>query len=265
MHDVLNALYLPDGDGFVGTILTQGPWHVEHQHGGPVAALIARCVQAVPTLADMEIKRFTFDLIRPVPVMQRLDIDTRVLRQGKKVQLIEANLRVGDLDYVRCTALRLRVEDLRSTHQVPQSDAVDARIPAVGSFEPVNRDFSDAPFLRAVDIIRFQIRDSDKARLGYWTNLTVPLVAGETTTPLSRLCLAADLTNCIGIPVDEMEIAAINADITVQVVRPPVGELVALVGDTQVAMSAGIATSVAALHDRQGVCGTALTSQLIQT
>mgnify|MGYP004297473035 CR=1 FL=1 len=28
------ALYLPDGDGFVATLRTQGAWHPDQQHGG---------------------------------------------------------------------------------------------------------------------------------------------------------------------------------------------------------------------------------------
>ena len=47
------ALYLPDGDGFVGTILTQGGWDPGAQNGAVVLALLGHCLEDVPTLSPM--------------------------------------------------------------------------------------------------------------------------------------------------------------------------------------------------------------------
>ncbi len=41
------AFYLPDGDAFVSTASTRGPWDVQTQHGGPPSALMARAVDAL--------------------------------------------------------------------------------------------------------------------------------------------------------------------------------------------------------------------------
>lgn len=43
-----SALYVPDGDQLVPTELTGGPWSPDAQHGGAVASLLARAVEAVP-------------------------------------------------------------------------------------------------------------------------------------------------------------------------------------------------------------------------
>ena len=40
-----DALYERDGDRFVATELTRGPWNPDHQHAGPPAALLARAIE----------------------------------------------------------------------------------------------------------------------------------------------------------------------------------------------------------------------------
>jgi hypothetical protein len=214
----------------------------------------------------MQVTRLTFDMIRPVPIGPRLDISTEVLRQGKKIQLVEAVLRVGDVEHVRTTALRLRTEDV-SGHRAlpPASTAVDVVLPGPDTFEPVYRDLPHQPgFLRGMDMVRFPAPGAPEGVFGYWIRLTAPLVAGEETGALSRLCVAGDFTNSIGVLVDQTAFSAINADVTVQVLRYPTSDEVAVVGDTRFAAGTGLATSNAVLHDRTGVCAAGLTSQLIQ-
>jgi hypothetical protein len=262
---VTDALYLPDGGGFVGTLLTQGGWHPDHQHGGPVQGLLARCVEAVPTLAAMQVTRLTFDMVRPVPIGPRLDVSTAILREGKKIQLVEAILRVGDVEHVRCTGLRLRVEDVRDGRALPASTTEDPPMPGPDTFEPVYRDLPHSPgFLGGMDMVRFPVPGRPEGVFGYWIRLTRPLVAGEATSPLSRLCVAGDFTNSIGVLVDQTAFSAINADVTVQVLRPPTGDAVAVVGDTRFALDRGIGTSAAVLHDVDGPCANATTCQLVQ-
>ncbi|MCU1484295.1 MAG: hypothetical protein JWN67_1041 [Actinomycetia bacterium] len=261
----MDALYLPDGDGFVGTLLTQGGWHPDHQHGGPIQGLIARSVEQVPTLAEMRVTRLTFDMVRPVPIGPRLEIRTQVLREGKKIQLVEALLLVGDVVHVRCTALRLRVEDVTGGRNLPASTSTDAVLPGPETFEPVYRDLPHSPgFLRGMDMVRFPAPGAPEGVFGYWIVLTAPLVAGEETGALSRLCVAGDFTNSIGVLVDQTAFSAINGDVNLQVLRYPTSDEVAVVGDTRFALGDGLAISNAVLHDRTGPVAAGTTSQLIQ-
>ena len=263
-----DALYRRDGDGYVGTLLTQGGWHPEHQHGGPVQGLLCRAIEEVPTLTPMQLTRLTFDMIRPVPIGPRLDIATRVVREGKKIQLVEALLRVGEVEHVRATGLRLRTEDVRAGRVLPPSTTVvhERTMPDPSGFTPVYRDLPHRPgFLRGIDMLRFPVPGAPEGVFGYWIHLRASLVAGEDTSPMSRLCVAGDFTNGIGVLVDQEAFSTINADVTVQVLRPPSGDgPVAVVGDTRYAVGSGIGTSVAELHDPSGVCAVSTTSQLLQ-
>ncbi|MFO1537577.1 MAG: acyl-CoA thioesterase domain-containing protein, partial [Actinomycetota bacterium] len=107
VHDA-DALFVRAGDAYVATHLTQGPWNPAHQHGGPVSALLAHLVERTPTLVPMRCGRLTVDLMRAVPV-GRLTGVTRVVREGKRVQVVEASLGHDGIEVARASALRIRV------------------------------------------------------------------------------------------------------------------------------------------------------------
>ncbi len=56
----------------------------------------------------MRIARLTVDLMRPVPVAP-LTIETEIVREGRKIQLVNARLLAGGNEVVRASALRIRV------------------------------------------------------------------------------------------------------------------------------------------------------------
>ena len=106
------APYLPTSDPQVveSTPLSQSGWYEDGQHGGLVAGLLARAVEAVPTLTPMEVARLTVDIFRVVPTVP-LRVATSILREGKRIQLVRAHLSAGDTQVAQATALRLRVAD----------------------------------------------------------------------------------------------------------------------------------------------------------
>ena len=106
------APYLPTADPQVveSTPLSQSGWYEDGQHGGLVAGLMARAVDAVPTLTPMEIARLTVDIFRVVPTVP-LRVTTSILREGKRIQLVRAYLRSGDTELAQATAMRLRIAD----------------------------------------------------------------------------------------------------------------------------------------------------------
>jgi hypothetical protein len=59
---------VPDGDGFLATDLTIGPWDPGLQHAGPVAALLAREAERATGIPDGQTVRLAFDILAPVPV-----------------------------------------------------------------------------------------------------------------------------------------------------------------------------------------------------
>ena len=260
------ALYLPDGDGFVATLRTQGGWDPNHQHGGPVQALLTRAVEHTPTLAPMQIARLTHDLIRPVPIGPRLRVDVQIIREGKRIQLLDAVLRVGDVEHARLRALRLRVEDMSGTASI--HDTVGRGTDPAWPEELPTDAFGIAEglpgFLEGMELRRFPRPGGTEGVHGYWIRIRGPLIAGEVATPLQRLGVAADFTNMIGVTFDARRVSAINPDLNVHVLREPEGEWIAVVGDSRLALATGMGVSTAELRDRGGVCALASNCQLIQ-
>src|SRR5262249_17079391 len=105
------ALFEQDGSRFLPTELARGAWTPQALHGGPPAALLARCAERVPGGESMMVSRLTVELLRPVPVSP-LSVHTPLLRPGRKVQLVGASLHVGEVEVARATALRIRTLDL---------------------------------------------------------------------------------------------------------------------------------------------------------
>src|SRR4029453_15488771 len=91
-------LFPQRGIDFVPSEHTRGPWDPRHQHGGAVAALVARAAEhtAGPGFAG---SRLAMGLMRPVP-LEALAVDVAVPRPGRRVIGIDVSLSAGDLEEV---------------------------------------------------------------------------------------------------------------------------------------------------------------------
>ena len=56
--------------------------------------------------APMRIARLTVDLMRPVPVAP-LDVETTIVREGRKIQLIQVSLKAAGQEVARASVLNL--------------------------------------------------------------------------------------------------------------------------------------------------------------
>jgi Thioesterase-like superfamily len=253
---VSGAIYLPEGQSrFVPTELARGPWDPDAQHGGAPAALIARAVERVDAAVPMDVVRITYEFLRPVPLAP-LELQTRVLRPGRRVQLIEANLLADEREVARATALRIR------------SDAVPAPAadleppphggPATGA--PISMPaFEQGPTMFARDGMEVRFATGAFADVGpafAWFRLRAPLVAGEEPSPLQRLAAAGDFGNGIATAVSWATHVFINPDLTLYVERLPDGEWVGLDAITRLG-GAGTGVSDSGLYDERGRVGRA--------
>jgi len=261
------GMFVRDGDAFVGTSLTQGGWDRRHMNGAAVLSLLGQCLDAVPTLVPMVVSRFTADLARPVPIGPRLHVVHEVVREGKKLQLVQLRIVVDDVEHAWASALRLRTADLSERRDVPVGTPTS---PAAGELLEPREGLSsvrdrgpDVPgFLHAIDLRRAARRDGRGE--GYWARLDAAVVAGEPTTPTARITFAFDCANVMGIDDPMGNVTMINPDVTAHVLRPPVDEWVAITGETFVMPSLGRSTTIATFSDRDGLYAQGSLSQLVQ-
>src|SRR5262245_49280486 len=101
------AFFVPDGERFVSTVSTRGPWSRDFQHGGPPAALLTRALEQAAGDGVL-LTRVTFDFVRPVP-LATLAVRAEVVRAGAKVRRLRAELTTADgTPLVQATAVALR-------------------------------------------------------------------------------------------------------------------------------------------------------------
>jgi len=261
------AMFVRDGDGFIGTTLTQGGWDRRHMNGSAVLALLGHCLDDVPTLVPMVLARFTADLARPLPIGPRLHVVPEVVREGKKLQLVQLRIVVDDVEHAWASALRLRVDDLSSTPGLPESSAATPTADELltpraelASMREGNRDLPG--FLQAIDLWRAPRRDGKGS--GFWARLDTPVVAGEPQRSSAFLTYAFDLANVMGIENPMANVTMINPDVTAHVLRPPADEWIAVTGETLVEPAMGRSMTVATFSDSRGMYAQGSLSQLVQ-
>lgn len=259
------SLYIRDGDAYVGTSCTGGPWYPDSQSGGAVLALLGHVLEDVPSLTPMSMTRFTVDIVRPVPVGRRMEIDADIVREGKRIQLVDLTVRVDDTVTTRARALRIRDRDVTGLDGMPSStDTANPfmTLPPPKELLGTAKLPGVAAFLRYGVELRRTIEPIDGVQ-AVWCRLRVPVVAGEPVRASSLAAVPLDLGNLIGVNFDPNKATSINPDVTGHLTRTPVGEWVALTGHTYFAHGVGHGMSMATMSDEQGVFGVMSTSQIL--
>ncbi len=260
--ETFGALFERDGDRYIPTQLTRGPWDPRAMHGGAPAALFAHvCETHDPGTADF-VARLTVELLRPVPLVP-LTLRARTIRPGRKVQWLEAALVDGDERQVaRATVLRLRTAEVDTSGSV----GIVADTPP-----PVEAGGDPPPFFGAGDVGYWSANDVRIVR-GDWTEpgpgvawfrLRCPVVAGEELSACSRVAAAADFGSGVGNPLRYSQASGINADVTISLHRHPVGEWICLESGAWVNPH-GVGLASTRLHDERGPIGQAAQSLLVE-
>jgi hypothetical protein len=159
---------------------------------------------------------------------------------------------------MRCTALLIRTADEAAP------DVVEP--PEVRLGDAVPQPFFPVPYdvgYHTAMEFRFGAGSFlDRGPATAWLRMRVPLVDGEEPSPLTRALVAADSGNGVSSVLDFDKYLFVNADLTVHLLRYPVGEWVCLRAVTSVD-SDGIGLADTALHDEQGRVGRSVQSLLV--
>lgn len=255
------ALFVRDGDKFVPTALARGPWSETALHGGPPAALLARAIEGFELAEPMFVARVTVELLRPVPLTP-LRVETRWLRPGRKVQLIEASLHSETQEVARATGLRIRMQDVQLPQNLPM-ELITAPPPEQGAaltrrlgafIEGFHSHGVEHRFVRGHMTTPGPATD--------WIRLKVPLLDGETPSPLARVCAAADFGNGVSQILPGSH-TYINPDLTVYLHRYPVGEWICIDSVTRVE-DHGVGLAESRLLDTSGSIGRSLQSLIVE-
>jgi len=260
--DEAPALFVADGDRFVPTHRSRGPWSPASLHGGAVAALVTRGIEQHAGADGLQLARVTVELVRPVPLAP-LSVRCSLSRPGRKVQLIDAAVEAGGVEVARARALRIRTspDDQLAVPSVPEDDAPAPPAHGVllasssGEYRALHNDGMELRFVEG--------RFGEPGPATAWFRLRCPVVLGEEPSPWQRAVAAADFGNGIGAELNFGSSLFINPDLTVSIHRPPVGEWVCLAARTRFG-TPGIGAAESELWDEYGRIGRAVQSLLVE-
>ena len=254
------SIFEPAGEAlYQPTEAALSPWSDQALHGSVPAMLMAREIERFPSEKPTFVARITIELLRPVG-RTPLAIKSRLVRPGRKVQLVEASLWNGEQEVARATALRIR----RAEVDVPQ--ALEA--PPYGppeSLTPWSGGWHGGPAYHVLGVeIRVRGDLPRRQAPGWaWFRLRLPLVPGEEPSELIRVCAAADFPNGISFVVDPRKTSFLNPDLTIYINRLPVDEWVLVDAHTWLEPhGAGLAEG--ALYDRRGRIGRSLQGLIVE-
>lgn len=249
------ALFTTDGDDFVPSALAKGPWGATIG-GNVLGGLAGHVVELVVDDRDMQPARLTVDLLRPA-ALAPLRGCTRIVRQGKRLVLVEAELLQQDTVVARATALFLRRGDqppgtvwspgLEMPPLPPEAGAPVAGASMCAWAYGKNPEVAG----RNLDLTQWR-HDGPKF---VWVRDLLPLIEGVPNTPFVRSSMAGDVASSLT-HYGTAGLQYINADYTLTLSRLPEGSDLGLAALTFTGHD-GIGTGTAALFDARGQIGTA--------
>ena len=252
------ALFEPDGHVLIPTDLAVGPWSPDALAGGPVAAILARAVEACPAATPMQVTRLTIELMRAVP-RAPLQVTAEVVRPGRRVERVEAHVTPAGAGLERAVARVMALRVRTAAVEVAEGDAEEgplfpdpSTVPRSAPSETLGRGFTY--HLHAVDMRFVRGSYAPDGPATVWTRLLRPVVAGEETSPLQRLAAAADLGSGISSSLPIKTHTFLNADLSAVVHRLPAGEWVGLDARTELAAN-GLGLTDTVVFDTRGRLG----------
>ncbi len=222
------------------------------QHGSPPTALVARALSERHPRPDMRIARVAADFLGPIP-RDMVTVRTRVLRPGKRIEMLEGALESGGRDVVVVRVWRIATQAGGSIPDgVSAHDAVPARPPE----QPQRNAFGLSAWGYG-DAIEWRFLYGGIGELGpaaVWSRVKIPLVAGEPLQPLDRLLLVVDSANGISGELPFRNWLFVPPSLSLALLRYPEGDWTYMEARTEISTD-GLGLTNARYADARGYLG----------
>ena len=193
------------------------------------------------------VSRLSYDILGTMPLAP-MDVEVRVVRPGRTIELVEATATCGGRTGV---VLRAWLTAPQPTVAVAGSDL--PAMPAPDETEPwTMSDLWPGAFIASLELRR---KEMGPGRSAAWLRTDHALVEDEEVGTLARFASLLDVSNGVAVRTDPRHYAFPNLDLTAHLFREPVPGWVGL--DTTVSFGAeGVGLTSTVLHDEQGPVGT---------
>jgi hypothetical protein len=246
-----------DRDAFIPTPVCNGPWDPKSMHGRVVIGLLAHVIEQRHGGEEFVPARLTVDMFRLPNIMTPIEVKTKLIRDGLRIRVIEADFLSGGVAMARASGQLLRrtenpVGQVWSppNWEVPKPADIPAPTdPRLG----MNGKWTTRP-------IAGRMGSLGQRRL--WMSEVRELVEGVPLTPFARVALAADFTSPFA-NAGEKGLGFINSDVTLYLHRLPVTNWIGFDVVNHHATE-GICIGECWLYDEQGAIGTSTVAALAQ-
>ena len=249
-----SAFVALESGAFRSTELTRGLWHPDHQHAGPPIALVAREIERAAAALEMtHVARLTANLLRPIPIAD-LAVEVQTDYAGKNAAHFSARLVAGGKEVARFTALAQRESEVEIPANAPGHPLPTA--PRSVEDSPAQRFPFDKTRAGYQDLIESRIAEGVFFRgpSAVWFRMRYPLLEGEEPSPVQRVAVAADSGNGISAALDFRRYVFVNSDLTINLLRRPLGEWICIDARTLLGPS-GTGLAEARIFDSLGLAG----------
>jgi Thioesterase-like superfamily len=245
-----------DRDAFIPTKAANGPWDPNSLHGRVIVGLLAFEIEQRHGADDFVPARLTVDMFR-LPTMAPIEVKTRIVRDGLRIKVVEAEFFSAGVSMARasCQLLRKTESPQGNVWSPPNWDApAPSDIPA--PTDPrlgMNGKWTTRPIVGAMGSL-------GPRRL--WMSEVRDLVEGKALTPFVRVAVAADFASPFANAGDH-GLGYINSDVTLYLHRLPVKEWIGFEVVNHHSTD-GVAIGECFLYDQEGPIGTSTVAALAQ-
>ena len=238
------------GNRYESTEHAQGAWNPHEQHMAPVAGIMVHALEQFQPRGDMRLVRINFDILGLIPAGE-FTIETTMLRPGRTIELLQAELLAEGRPAVRATAWRLQKNDTTAVEAYE-----DEPLGSLDSAEPWDG-MSRWPggFIKTLEGRSLPEHRPGRGRA--WLHSPFTMLDGEVhASALVRLLGLADSANGVSARMSPEPGGWMypNVDLSIHLYRDPVGEWLGL--DTSVTIGAdGVGLTSSVLHDVRGPFG----------
>lgn len=234
---------------FTPTPHVGGAWRTDEQHIAPAMGLMAHAVELdrdARRSDDLTVSRLSYDILGVLP-LEEVEIDVRVVRPGRTVELVEAVLTHAGRPAVLMRAWLLAGAD---TGEVVGTDL--PRMPEPTAFEAWDPTTVWPGGFIASASVRRDHHGPGRGR--FWASTPVRLLDEPTSATAAAMGLV-DIANGMTVRADPLAVAFPNVDLTAHLLRAPQAGWLGF--DTTVSFGpGGLGLTSSVLHDEHGPIGT---------
>jgi len=232
------AFFTLHDEGFAPTGLGASLWDATAQGGISLAGLVGHVVDKAPQPAPMLVTRLTIDILGTVPLQPLFPV-VRVLREGRRLQLLDVELQTGGRTWVKASAVRVRTEET-PPHALPLTRALPEALGIASTTTSLAESIHIAGEMQEAGV---------GAR---WVRLIPQVVAGHPLSGLERMAMIADWGAGVSRLFDPRDWTLANVDISLHLSRLPMGDWL-LVDACSESAGNGISIGNARLGDGEGM------------